>query len=223
MRVLWALGLLGSVAHADVASDVQVVLDDEVGWRPLRTDSSTGAVLSSKRVPALDLMAFRGILPLPEDVDPARLCAVLMDVESHKAVTGRLDASVLISESDNSMTFYQVTKDPRTALTRRAWINRSDFVQSVDGVPGRCHRKWQTLDPAAHPETVAEIHASFPEVVLVSVSHGSWSVQEEPDLGLSLVYRTVVDPSGNVPTIAYNRVVSRTLADNMMTFVAAAR
>ena len=105
-------------------------------------------------------------------------------------------------------------------MTRRAWINFSEFDNVAEG---RCHRTWQTLNPDDHPDAVAEIEHEFSSVVLVTVSHGSWSVREEPNRGLSLVYKTVVDPGGNVPPIAYNRAVSRMLPDNMMTFVNAAK
>jgi len=208
---LAALGAASLLPLPARAATVQAVLDDDEGWLPV-ADHSSGVTIYEKEVPSLDLTALKGVYAL--DVDSEKLFELLCDIEGHAQVTGSLLESRIIRQSGEIADYYQVMKSPSALISQRYWVNRSITHRNFTGLPGHHKRQWDALDVTLYPKVRAALEESYPDAVLVTVTHGSWDVSPT-----ELIYRTVTHPSGNVPSSLFSTLSSKTLPDNMLAFV----
>lgn len=223
--MLTALALLLSApAPAAPASDhaaaVQAALDDDGGWQPVGSDR--GVTVFSKEIPLIGLTAFKGVWAMPPELDPDRLFAAICDVSAHVDFSSRLAESTLLAAAEPVLHFYQVmTKAP--LIARRYWMVHSVIYEDMGGVDGHHKRTWDALAPSLYPEARAAVSERYPEAVEITENHGSWEILPPADGQRLFVYRAVSDPGGNVPISAQNALTTRTLPDNMLRFVEAAR
>ncbi len=208
---LAALGAASLLPLPARAASVQAVLDDDEGWLAV-SEHPSGMSIYGKEVPALDLTALKGVYAL--DVDSEKLFDLLCDIEGHVQVTGNLLESRIIRQSGEVADYYQVMKAPSALISRRYWVNRSITHRSFTGLAGHHKRQWDALGVTLYPKVRASLKESYPDAVIVTVTHGSWEVSPT-----ELIYRTVSHPSGNVPSSLFSTLNSKTLPDNMLSFV----
>ncbi len=190
----------------------------EGGWSP--HNERHGVTVQAKVLDGRGRTAFRGIYPLPDDVDLETLFAVINDIEGAVNIGDRLEESRLLSSGPSGIAFYQVLRDPLGPVAARWWLNTAQVERDLDGVVGHHRRTWQSADADTWLEARADIQARYPDAVEVGGTWGAWEVVPATR---TLIYTTLTDPGGKVPDALYTTVSGRTLPDNMLDFVQTAR
>lgn len=209
-----------SFAHAVDVDAVHARLDSDAGWTLHSAANDDGVTVYSKPMPALDLEAFRGVLVLPAGTDVDAIYTLVADLENHDKVSKHLHESTLLAAEGNQDWFYEVSKSPAPLISERYWFNTTVTEKDIDGKVGHYKRRWSTFDAAAkYPDELADVQARYPDAVLVDMTYGSWEWEPQDDGTTVMTYTVVSAPGGSVPSGLYQTVSSKTLPDNMMTFV----
>ncbi|HJN74892.1 MAG TPA: SRPBCC family protein [Myxococcota bacterium] len=214
------------VAHALAAdpAEIHAVLDDPSGWDLHASANDDGVTVYTKYVFDLGLQAFKGVLVLPGNVDPAAVYELIADIENHDRHSAHLHESTLIEREGNHDWFYEVSKSPGPLIAERYWFNETVTELDIGGVEGHNKRAWSGFDAEAkYPETLEAVRGKYPDAVYVEVTYGAWEWIPQDDGTTLMVYQTVSHPGGKVPGGLYAQISGKTLPENMMTFVNAAK
>lgn len=208
----WAAGLdRGIIAQ----------LQSGAGWTHERTDSEDGLVVRSKTVAGRT--AFRGTLPLGPQTDPDRLWRLLTDIEGHVRIGDKLAEAKVFSRSASAMDYFQVMVPPALMPgSQRYWFAHTELEPVVDGNAGHRRRCWSHLPPGVAQAERNGVKQRHPRAIEVAMTHGCWELVRSEGV-TTLVYSTVTDPGGSLPTSVARTLASRTLPENMRKFVRAAR
>lgn len=214
------LSLALPTSHAADPDAIHALLDDESGWTLHAAENSEGITVFTKPVPSLGLAAFKGVLILDAGVDVDAIYTIVADLENHDKHSKHLHESTLIDQKGSQDWFYEVAKSPGPFISERYWFNTTISDKSVGGVDGHYKRAWSSFDAAAlYPDVLADVNTRYPDAVSVDLTYGSWEWEPQADGTTRMTYRTVTHPGGSVPAGMYATVSSKTLPDNMMTFV----
>ncbi len=230
LRSLLAVGLLVlslRVAPAAAGVDllnhkVHALLDDATGWKHHK---SVGEItVYSKPVPSLGLTAFKGIMTLPSDVNPERLFSVICAVEEQGKVAPMIVETNVFSRSGTSMAYSQVIRPPKLVPGSHRFVVQTGRIErNVDGEPGHHKRMWSAAPEGAHADIHAALRNKYKGAEEITVTHGTWELDPQPDGTVLYIYRGVSHPGGSVPDGLARMLSSRTLPNNMMDFLRAAR
>lgn len=230
LRFVLAVGLLAAIvgptparAGVDLLNErIHALLDGEAGWRHHKTVGEI--TVYSKPVPSLGLTAFKGVMTLPADVDPERLFSVLCAVEQQGRVAPMIVESKVFARTPDSLAYYQVIRPPKLVPgTHRFVVQTGRIQRDLGGEPGHHKRMWSAAPEGAHPDTHAALRAKYKGVQEITVTHGTWELDPQSDGTVHYIYRGVSHPGGSVPDGLARMLSSRTLPDNMMDFLNAAR
>ena len=209
----WAANLDANI-HRELASTA--------GWSEHERHTEDGIVVYARTMRSVPTTAFKGVLTLPADVDLARLWAAINRVDGHMAVGQALAESKVYARQGRSSQLYQVMRPPPLLpSSQRFWVMHAVEDRDLGGVAGHHRRCWSSLPPGEAPEVRAQIQARHPAAIEIALSHGCWELQ--PGSPARLVYTNVSDPGGSVPAAVARALSARTLPDNMLSFVQAAR
>lgn len=201
---------------------VHRLLDNDAGWTHHK---NVGEItVYSKPVPSLGLTAFKGIMTLPSDVDPERLFSVICAVEDQGKVAPMIVETQVFSRSGNSMAYYQVIRPPKLVPGSHRFVVQTGRIErDVGGEPGHHKRMWSAAPEGAHADTHAALRNKYKGIEEITVTHGTWELDPQPDGTVLYIYRGVSHPGGSIPDGLARMLSSRTLPDNMMDFLSAAR
>lgn len=195
------------------------------GWTEVSRDSNTGLVIRQKKLKSLPLTAYLGERPLPAGTDAAKLWRLIADVDSHERFSSKLAESTVIKQSAGAVDFYQVMKPPPfLSSAQRYWFLHTRIEEDVGGVTGHHRRCWSNLPESEATDVRAKVAAQYPSASAVPVTHGCWEVlPATADSPARLRYRTVSDPGGTLARMGVELLTTRTMPENLETFLRAAR
>jgi hypothetical protein len=219
------IGLTAIMAQTSRAASLDrgiiAKLQTSEGWKHERTDTEDGLVVRSKMVAGHT--AFRGILPLGPQTDPDRLWRLLNDIEGHVRVGDKLAEAKVFARTGAGMDYFQVMVPPMLMPgSQRYWFAHTELEPAVGGKSSHRRRCWSNLPAGVAQSERAGVKERHPRAIEVAMTHGCWELVGS-DKGTTLVYSTVTDPGGSLPTSVARTLASRTLPENMRKFVRAAR
>lgn len=215
---------LARPAAAGLDSAVHAELREASGWALREQGDDPPVTVYARALSSLPHTAFKGVLKVPTDVDPATLWRVINRIDGHHAVGSALAESKTVWRKGSSSQFYQVMKPPPlVASAQRFWIADALEERDLGGQAGHHRRCWSVVRAGEAAEVRAGIRGRYPAATEVPMSHGCWELLPEAGGGATLVYTTVSDPGGSVPDSVARALSAHTLPDNMMSFVRAAR
>jgi len=215
--------LVASALAADPVA-IHAVLDDPSGWSLHAAENDDGVTVYTKHINDLGLAAFKGVLTLPSGVSADDVYALVSDIENHDRHSPHLHESTLIEQEGNQDWFYEVSKSPAPLIAERYWFNTTVVEKDIGGVDGHHKRAWSSFDAKTkYPDVLKAVEGKYPDAVYVDVTYGAWEWIPQPDGTTVMIYQVVSHPGGNVPGGLYSQISGKTLPDNMMTFVNAAK
>ena len=219
------IGLWSSIAGAGgLASGIHAELATTTGWTVHDADAGEGIRILSRPIPSLGLTAFRGELEVPVGVSSERLWSLIGGIEAHIRLSDNLAESRVFSREGLRLEYYQVLKPPPLlAGSTRFWVNHSAETRAINGNPNHHRRCWSNLPVGEATAIRADIQQRFPGAIEVPLTHGCWEIERDANGKTWLRYTTVSDPGGSVPPSLAKYLSARTLPENMLTFVRAAR
>ncbi len=201
-------------------SAVLQVLQSPSGWKHDRT-LDDGLVVSTKA--AAGTVAYRGELPLADNVDPDLLWKKINDIEGHPKVAGKLAEATIFLREGNTLEYFQVMHAPTLMPgSQRYWFAHTELENTVASNPDHRRRCWSGLPPGDAAEQRKGVQSRHPRAIEVAMTHGCWELQTR-GAKVWLVYTTVSDPGGSVPAAVARSLVSHTLPENMRAFTRVAR
>ncbi len=222
MTLLALVSTLAALATAGPSADqIQALLDDDAGWRSGGTKE--GVEVYQKDVPGVDVLAWKGVRVM--DVDRDMIWALITDVGNHDQVSDMLHETAVLSRSGARMDYYQVSRSPRfVPVSERYWFNYAVETRDVGGEPGHHKRTWNSLpDVAPYADTLAAVRGRYPDAVPLALTHGSWELVPGPGERTTIIYRTVSDPGGAIPTSIMDYISGKSLPNNILQFEEAAK
>ncbi|HCH63982.1 MAG: hypothetical protein CL927_12665 [Deltaproteobacteria bacterium] len=225
MTVLGVLCTEGLAQAGELNQTVIRELLQASGWEPIGNDVSVGLSMYEKPLKSVGLSAYMGVRDLPDDVDPDRLWAVIIDIDQHVQVGDKLVESKSFGGHAGGPDSYQVLRAPRLlAGAQRYWFVHSHIELDVEGTPGRNRRCWSNIPPGAAAAERARVQARYPDATPITLTHGCWEVlPAAPGAPARLRYLTVSDPGGALARTAVGMLTTRTLPENIANFVDRAR
>lgn len=192
------------------------------GWTLHQRHEDEGIVVYARALSSVGTTAYKGVLELAPEVDLARLWAAINRIDGHFAVGQSLAESKVYARQGRASQLYQVMRPPPLLpSSQRYWVLHAVEERDLAGVPGHHRRCWSILPPGEAAEVRAAIQQRHPDAMEVALSHGCWELR--PGAPATLTYTAVSDPGGSVPASVARALSARTLPDNMLSFVRAAR
>ncbi|MBL8618088.1 MAG: hypothetical protein JNM72_20920 [Deltaproteobacteria bacterium] len=192
------------------------------GWALHQRLEEQRLVVYARAMPSVGTTAYKGVLELGPEVDLARLWAAINRIDGHFAVGQSLAESKVYARQGRSSQLYQVMRPPPLLpSSQRYWVLHAVEERDLAGVAGHHRRCWSILPPGEAAEVRAAIQQRHPDAMEVAMSHGCWELR--PGSPATLTYTAVSDPGGSVPASVARALSARTLPDNMLSFVRAAR
>ncbi len=226
-RATAAIGVIGAVAlltlqpsvQAADAADIHKVLLKDSGWSHVSTDDDDGLQVYKKHISSLGVDAFMGKKVLDPAVNDDTLFKLISDVDNHETFSTTLHESKELGSGD----YYQVVKAPKMLpVSERYWFNHAASYRDVGGVSGHLRRTWHTIDSSAYGTALGHVTSTYPEAIEIAFTYGMWEIIPNDSGPSSLLYRTVSNPGGDIPSWVMSSLTGRTLPDNMRTFEKAA-
>jgi len=194
-------------------------LHEPSGWSVQPRSAREGVDVFKKDIPGFELPAFRGekVVAVPSDV----LFDMLVDFGSHAGMSDRVPLAIseVLKKQGDVVDFFQLVDTPRWTMARdRAWFNRAVISRNYAGVQGQHRQTWQTLSPEHYPERWQKALESYPRVLHLLFSYGSWEVVPLGPSSTRLIYRVLTHPGGRIPNGLQEVVTGKTLPDNLLQF-----
>lgn len=221
-----ALALFGAVAllvapavQAANAADIHKELLSDSGWSHVSTDDTDGLQVYKKHIASLGADAFMGKKILDPSVDDDTLFKLISDVENHETFSSTLHESTVLGGGD----YYQVVKAPKMLpVSERYWFNHAASYRDVGGVSGHLRRTWSTIDSSTYATELGHVTSTYTDAIEIAFTYGMWEIVPNDSGPSTLLYRTVSNPGGDIPSWVMSSLTGRTLPDNMRTFESAA-
>ena len=206
----WMISLLAALPDP---APLEAAIRADAGWEQVavRDEEGLGKVtLKHKRQGEVDCLEGRTTV----DVSPRVLLNVAADVPSATRWSRfELVASKVISRSGAKVKYVQLLDNP-APIADRYWFleGRSSETEAA------AVYSWRHIDPAEHPDMLAEILALRPNAVSTGVNVGEWRFT--PADGMTdLRYRVCTDAGGSIPRWAGELAATRTLPSNIADLV----
>ncbi len=213
--MLLSLFILPSHA-APTAAQVIKALQNPAGWSAPET--SKDVAVSQKRIPGLEVPAFRGVRTV--DVSCDVYFQAVSDPNRHGAVNDLLEESRVLSRSGADVVFYQVVDLP--FVSHRYWINTATNERDIGGVSGHHRQSWRGMDKHDYPEVRDRLEDEY-DAVFTEVNYGFWDLIPAGADRCTITYAAVSDPGGSIPGGAGAWASEKSLPDNINSFYVAAK
>jgi hypothetical protein len=225
LSTLLALVAPTSVVAGTLNKAVIAELLQTAGWTPIGSEPDIGLSMYEKPLKSVGLTAYMGVRDIPDDVDVNKLWTAIADVANHDRVGDKLAESTLIRRHGTGVDSYQVLKAPSLMPSaQRYWFVHGESQVNINGLAGHNRRCWSILPEGEAAEARAVVSERYPSASPIPLTHGCWEVlPAAPGAPARLRYFTVSDPGGSLARTAVSLLTTRTLPENMASFINYAR